>query len=241
MKRIIIVLALAATFASTAVAQRVTSYPIGNEHVLKFTNLLKDQYQPFFDYAALAKEFERISNDYGLSTDIDIGLNPTDKGIWLTVQGLKIDPKQPSKYRPVIEGEAAYLPLQLQADAATAAYLWFMSFLANPVVPQEIQMLLSRTSVKSTRFLVAVEEGLRTLSVSGSLTGGRIVFDPQYKWQDFYNAKALVMKTIQLPQRSDVSAALRNDLRLYLASPVDPAKPGFEGETMGVYRFFMLR
>jgi len=241
MKRIIIVLALAATFASTAIAQRVTSYPIGNGHVLKFTNLLKDQYQPFFDYAALAKEFDRISSDYALSTDIDIGLNPTDKGIWLTVQGIQIDPKRPSKYRPIIEGEAAYLPLQLQADAATAAYLWFMSFLANPVVPQDIQLLLSRTAIKSTRFLVAVEEGLRTLSISGNLTGGRIVFDPQYKWQDFSNTKALVMKTIQLPQWPEITAALRNDFRLYLASPVDPAKPGFEGETMGVYRFYGLK
>jgi hypothetical protein len=240
MKRISIVIILMAAISGSAFAQEVRSHPLGNGRVLKFTNLLKDEYQPFFDYTSLAKEFDRISNDYGLSTDLDIGFNPSDKGIWLTVQGVKIDPKQSSKYRPIIEGEDTYLPLQLQAEAATAVYIWFMSFLANPVVPQNTQMYLAQTATKSTRFLVAIENELRTFSVTGSITGGRITFDPQFRWMDFSSGQ-FILRDIKLPQRPEILVALGKDLKLYLPPPDDNAKAGDDGETMGIYRWFGLK
>jgi len=240
MKRIALVIVLMAVFTSITVAQPVSRYPIGNGHVLKFTNYLNEQYQPFFDYAALAEAFAKISSDYNLSTDIDIGFNPSDKGIWLTVQGIKIDPKHSSKYRPVIEDEATYLPLKLQVDAAVAIHIWFMSFLANPAVPEDIQMLLAKVAIKSTRFLVAVENELRTLSVKGSITVGSIAFDAQFRWMDFSSGQ-FIMKDIKLPQTPEVLDALRKDLKLYLVTPVDPANPEAEGDTMGVYQFFGLK
>jgi len=240
MKRFVSIIVLLAVFSISTFAQGIKSYPMANGHKVNVLNLLKESYHQYFDHDLLVRTLEKLSEDYGLSTDFDIGLNVSATGIFLTVQGITIDPLAPSKYSPVLKDGKTYLPLRLQLEAFNCAAQWFVSFVQNPFAPAEVRTFLNRLSMESTSFLVGITQGLRTLNVRGRLSEREGVrFEPKIEWQDFSVKGVFTMKTIPIPQNAETYAALSEWL-LYLEPSEDPGNPGFKQDIAMVRAFFGL-
>lgn len=240
MKRFVSLFIIFAVIGLGASAQGVKSYPMANGHTVNVLNLLKEPYHQYFDHDLLVSTLEKLSADYGLSTDFDIGLNLSTTGIFLTVQGITVDPLAASKYSPIVKDGKTYLPLRLQLEAFNCAAQWFVSFVQNPFAPAEVRTFLNNLSMESTSFLVGITQGLKTLSVRGRLSEREGVhFEPKIEWQDFSVKGVFTIKTIPIPQNAETFAALSEWL-LYLEPSEDPAKPGFKKDIAMVRAFFGL-
>jgi len=240
MKRLVSLFVLLAAIGSTAFAQGIKSYPLANGHKVNVLNLLKEPYHAYFNQELLVSSLEKLSAEYGLSTDFDIGLNVSTSGIFLTVQGITIDPLAATKYSPISKDGRTYLPLKLQLEAFYCAAQWFVSFVQNPFAPADVRTFLNRLSMESTSFLVGVTQGLRTLNVRGTLSEKTGVhFEPKLEWWDFSVKGQFTMKTVMIPQTPETYAALSEWL-LYLEPSEDPAKPGIKKDIALVRAFFGL-
>jgi hypothetical protein len=241
MKRIIIVLALAATFASTAVAQRVTSYAIGNEHNLKIVNLFPGEYHQYFDNAKLAKDFLAISEFYGLSTDFEIGINPTATMMWVTIQGIEFDPAKVPKLALVKDGDEYYLPLKLQADTCIALYSYIQRYIDYSDAPRDIREKARRLSLQSFKFMTGITHDNVTLEIRGGIAANRMFFEPQIQLKDLTNWKAPIFLTIKMPTAHYYMNRLVPEGLMFLETPEDSKNPLITKDSYYIFKFFGIR
>lgn len=241
MKRIAIVILLVAAIANTAIAQQTASYPIGNGHSLKVLNLFSPEFHQYFDNARLAKDFLTISEFYGLATDFEIGINPTATMMWVTIQGIEIDPTKVPKLIPVKDGDEYYLPLKLQADTCMALYGYIQRFIDKSDAPRDIREKARLLSLQSFKFMTGITHDNVTLEIRGGIAANRMFFEPQIQMKDLTNWKTPVFLTIKMPTAPYYMSRLVPEGLMFLEPPEDPKNPSVAKDSIYVYKFFGIR
>ena len=242
MKRILLALACLLAFTFMATAQpKPTIVPIGNGYNLKVVNLFSPELHQYFDNEKLAKDFFTISEFYGLSTDFEIGINPTATMMWVTIQGIEIDPTKVPKLVPIKDGDEYYLPLKLQADTCMALYGYIQRFIDQSEAPRDIRDKARLLSMQSFKFLSAITHDFMNISIRGGIIANRMNFEPQIQWQDLLNVKSPVFLTIKMPTAPYYMNRLVPAGLMFLETPEDPKNPAVKKDSYWVFKFFGLR
>ncbi len=247
MKRTLFVLISVFMLGSTGFAQsRDASYPLANGHNLIVTNLLKPELWGFFDNAGLAEALSKISEEYELSTDFNVGFNPTATYLYLPVQGIEFDLAKASRIAPVTdtglsgEGQIYYLPTELQKQVLVAVVAWVRSLINNTAAPEELRSLISKLVLTSPpRFICSIANNSRFIMLSGTIPALQYIsFEPKIQWQDLSN---YVFATIAIPAPYNDYAITTEQGRMYLENPDILGNPTVKKDTIWIYKLFGLR
>jgi|GEM_PF-6515305 len=241
MKRIVIVFVLVAAALGSAFGQKNIVYPIGNGHDLRILNLFPAEHHQYFDNARLAKDFLAISAFYGLDTDFEIGINPTATMMWVTIQGIEVDPTKVPKIVPVKDGDEYYLPLKLQADTCMALYGYIQRFIDQSEAPRDIRDKARLLSLQSFKFMTGITRAHITLEIRGGIAANRMFFEPQIQVKDLTNWKAPVFLTIKMPTATYYMNRLVPEGLMFLETTEDPKNPLITKDSYYVLSFFGLR
>ncbi len=242
MKRTFLAFVCLLAIAGMATAQpKPTIVPIGNGPNLKILNLFSADLHQYFDNARLAKDFLTISEFYGLSTDFDIGVNPTAAMMWVTIQGIEVDPAKVPKLVPVKDGDEYYLPLKLQADTCMALYGYIQRFIDQSEAPKDIRDKVRLLSLQSYKFMTGIARGSVMLEIRGGIAANRMFFEPQIQVKDLTNWKAPVFLTIKMPTAPYYMNRLVPEGLMFLETPEDLKNPLVTKDSYYVFKFFGLR
>jgi len=242
MKRTLFALVCLLALTGTAFAQaKPTIVPIGNGHNLKIVNLFSAELHQYFDNTRLAKDFLAISDFYGLSTDFEIGVNPNVSMMWVTIQGIEIDPTKVPKLVPIKDGDEYYLPLKLQADTCMALYGYIQRFIDKSDAPRDIREKARFLSLQSFKFMTGITRDNVTLEIRGGIAADRMFFEPQIQVKDLTNWKAPVFLTIKMPTAPYYMNRLVPEGLMYLETPEDQKNPLVTKDSFYVFNFFGLR
>ncbi len=243
MKRIVFAISLALALAGPAFTQaNPVIVPLVNGHTLKITNLMKPEYWTLFDNAGLAKALDQISSDYGLSTDFNVGLNPSPGNLYLSVQSIEFDPANSPKIAAYAEGKAAYLPLGLQKAVMLAVADWALFIIRNDAAPADIRGVFNQFILTTPpRFICSITSKRRSIVVSGKLEALRMIsFDPKIQYRDM-NIANLYSANIVIPAPYNDYAFTTVQGIMYLENPDDPSNPSIKKDTIWIYKLFGLR